>query len=297
MNKAFTNFHNENQSTLAETRFLLTLLLILSAFSILLISITPPDHTYAQVSSPNISYNCNPRCWGTNYWPNTVNGAYSFLDWGSANFNYGNGFVQNTMWLLDETHPNSCKPLPSDLPGDCYIEAGIRAYAGYGGQNVVTLIWADVRPGYSYAFHTQGGPIDTNVTQAIDIQIFKAGTVSWALPWCPVAGSEWCVYLYSHPTGPVIEGISGAGHTNTMVVSGYREGMEIEGTSGAHADYADFIANQYQDKGNNSYNYQNNPGNYSKYFDNPPADSFWTTVPGPGQDGGDWTTCITGAGC
>lgn len=294
MNTPCTNSSYGNQVASGEIHLILVFFLTLSMISFLVIS---PAHAYAQTSAPTISYSCNPRCWGTNYWPGTVNGAYTFLAWASgARFYYGNGFVQNTMWLLDETEPNNCKPLPSDLPGDCYVEAGLRAYQS-GGVNVTALFWADVRPGYNFAIHF--GPVinTTGADYAINIQIWKAGTVP-GYSWCPVAGSEWCVSLYTQPNGEQVNGISGSGHTNTMKVSGYREGMELEGSSGAYANPMYFDYNQYQSVSNNSYIYQSNPGNYSKYYDNPPVDSYWVSVPaGSSNYGGTWETCITGAGC
>src|SRR5579875_542556 len=271
MNTSCTNSSHRNQPVLGEIRFILVFLLILSMISFFMLY---PVHAYAQASAPTISYSCDPRCWGTNYWPNAVNGAYTFLNWSNGtSFYYGDGFVQNTMWLVDETEPNNCKPLPSDLPGVCYVEAGLRAYES-GGVNVTSLFWADVRPGYNFAMHL-GPVINTqNPTYAINIQIFKAGTIP-GVSWCPVAGSEWCAWLLAQPNGEQLDGVSGANHTNTMKVSGYREGMELEGTNGAIANPMEFDYNQWQSTTNNNLFYQSSPGDYSKYQDNPPVDSYW----------------------
>jgi hypothetical protein len=87
-------------------------------------------------------------------------------------------------------------------------------------------------------------------------------------------------------------------HATSMKVSGYREGMELEGTNGAIANPMEFDYNQWQSTTNNNLFYQSSPGDYSKYQDNLPVDSYWVSVPaGSSNNGGTWETCITGAGC
>jgi len=83
-----------------------------------------------------------------------------------------------------------------------------------------------------------------------------------------------------------------------MKVSGYREGLELYGLSGAVANPMQFDVNQWMGTSNNSWNFQSNAGNYSKYVDNTPVDSYWDAIPaGSSNNGGTWVTCITGAGC
>jgi hypothetical protein len=255
----------------------------------------------AQSPAPSISYSCSPnRCWGVNYWPNPVNGAYSLLNWpypDVTRFYYGTGtaFVQNTIWLVDETEPNNCYADPRDLPSDCWVEAGLRAYEE-NGSNVTGLFWADLRPGYNYADH-YGPLVNTlNSTWGIEIQIFKAGTVP-AAGWCPTASYTWCVDLYSEGDGQELTAISGAGHTNRMKVSGYREGLELLGLSGAVANPMQFDVNQWESTSDNSWNFQDNVGTIGKYTSNPPVEDYWDVEPQFSNSGGTWVTCITGAGC
>ncbi|MGH7870158.1 MAG: hypothetical protein ACREP9_21585, partial [Candidatus Dormibacteraceae bacterium] len=198
--------------------------------------------------APSISYYCQAtRCYGTNWWDNAVNGAYTFLHWNSgALFGAGSpgGIVRNAMWIVDKTaqQANDCYVFTSDLPTVCFVEAGIMSSI-VNGSNETQLYWADVRPGYLWAEH-EGPIIDTtSSTDAIDIEIWRAGTISGDTGWCPIAGSEWCVDVYSEGEGVNITGTSGANNTNTMVVSGYQEGFELYGTSGATADYMRFADN------------------------------------------------------
>lgn len=135
-------------------------------------------------------------------------------------------------------------------------------------------------------------------TSAIDIQIWKAGTIG-NVSWCPIAGSEWCVDIFSPDDNQEVTAISGAGHTNTMQVSGYREGLELGGTSGAVADPMYFDYNQWESTRDNSWSYQGSNGT----LDDPqppmyPADVWWNIYPAsPNSYGGDLQTCISGAGC
>ena len=254
-----------------------------------------------QSVAPSISYNCQPtRCYGTNWWPNAVNGAYTFLNWSpfGAYFGAGSagGIIREVLWLVDNTEPNNCYVFQSDLPSRCFVEVGIKSSI-VNGSNVTNLYWADVRPNYYWAEHV-GAEINTLIsTSAIDMEIWKAGTISSQTSWCPIAAAEWCVDVYSEGDNQELRGVSGDNHTNRMVVSGYQEGLELYGTSGATADDMHFDDNQWMGTTNTNWNYQTNDGNPYSYTQNPPVDSGWNTVPAPGNYGGEWFTCLSGAGC
>lgn len=255
---------------------------------------------------PSINYICqSPRCYGTNWWPNAVNGAYTYLNWSPWGALLGagstpDGLIRNAMWIVDKTaqHANECYVYQSDAPGLCFVEAGIKSSI-VNGSNETDLFWADVRPGYFWYEH-EGPIIDTtSSTSGVDIEIWRAGTISGDTSWCPIAGSEWCVDVYSRGDGTNITGISGAGNKNTMIVSGYQEGLELYGTSGATADYMYFDDNQWEANGGTNWNYQTNIGDNTQYAIDPPVDAWWTDgyQPAPGNYGGSWFTCLSGAGC
>ncbi len=255
-----------------------------------------------QSFAPSISYNCQAtRCYGINWWPNAVNGAYTFLNWSpGALFGAGSsiGIVRNAMWVVDKTaqHANSCYVFVSDLPTVCFVEAGIMSSI-VNGSNKTQLYWADVRPDYTW-FEHKGPEINTVwSTTAIDITIWRAGTISSQTSWCPIAGSEWCVDVYSEGDNKDWRDISGRGHSNTMIVSGYQVGLELYGTSGAVADNMFFEDNQWEANNGTDWHYQTNSGDPNQYAIDYPADAWWNQVPAQGNYGGDWTTCIAGAGC
>lgn len=270
-------------------------------------SVTSTSQSLAAPSStrsvaPSISYYCQPtRCYGTNWWPNPVNGAYTFLNWNlGALFGAGSpgGIVREAIWIVDKTaqHANECYIYTSDLPTVCFVEAGIMSTI-VNGSNETQMYWADVRPGYQWAEH-EGPIIDTtSSTDAIDITIWRAGTIASDSGWCPIAGSEWCVDVYSEGDGTWITGTSGLNHTNTMIVSGYQEGFELYGTSGATGDYMYFDSNEWEADGGTAWSYQDNPGDKAEYAVDYPVDAGWNWEPENGPTGGEWWTCITGAGC
>lgn len=261
------------------------------------------DLPSTQSLTPNISYNCEPtRCYGANWWTNPVNGAYTLLNWSYLGASFGagsaDGIIRNALWIVDNTtqHRTDCYAFQSDLPSKCFVEAGIKSSI-VNGSNVTNLYWADVRPGYYWYEHV-GAEINTLFsTSAIDIMIWRAGTISSATGWCPLAGSEWCVDVYSEGDYQQITGVSGAGHTNTMVVSGYQEGMELYGTSGAKADYMYFDDNTWEANNGTKWEYQNNSGDGGLYMQTPPVDSGFSVPPATGNYGGEWFTCLSGAGC
>lgn len=264
-----------------------------------------PRSLAVQSMAPSISYNCDPeKCWGTNYWPNEVYGAYTYLNWpypNSTAFGAGTGqsdeYLRNTLWLLDEHESYNCHVYPGAAPSDCWVEAGLKAYRDSNGTNHTILYWGDLRPGYNYAEHL-GPEINTlSTTFGLQITIWKAGTRS-GISWCPAAGSEWCVNIYSLPDHKPMTGISGDNHTNTMTVSGYRDGMELFGTSGAVANDMWFTNNEWEsDKSPYDWGYQAVVGDRTKYVDDYPVDSYWAPQPTPGNYGGTWVTCISGSGC
>lgn len=249
----------------------------------------------AHLAAPSISYSCMGRCHGTNYWPNQVHGAYTFLNWaypGVTPLYMGNQYVQNTMWLEDQNEA------PSVCPGVCWVEAGLRAiHDPYNAsQNRTWLFWADLRPNHPYAEH-YGAIVNTlTSTCCIEIRIWKAGTIP-NIGWCPTATSEWCVDVYSDTDQKDFHGISGANHTNTMTTTGYRVGLELYGTSGAIAGPMFFDDNLWESANDNSWNYQTNAGDRYGYVNDNPVDSGWDYAPAPGNNGGQWFTCITNAGC
>jgi len=270
---------------------------------------TPAALSSAQLANqsnvPNISYYCTIHCYGVNYWPNAVDGAYTNLNWPFPYvtlFGHGVGnnektsFVQNTMWLLDESEPKKCTPLPGDEPSICWIEAGLRAYDS-NGSNATGIFWADVRPSDGYAEHYSWIINTLSTSNAFDIQIWKAG----ALPgysWCPSADDEWCVDVYAYGAGVETTSISGAGSTNSMSVTGYRVGMELAGTSGAVATPMYFNENEWLGTGSHNFQYQNNEGDDSRYMYDPPVQSDWSISPlDQNSYGGEWETCIFGSGC
>lgn len=80
-----------------------------------------------------------------------------------------------------------------------------------------------------------------------------------------------------------------------MIQNDYKEGLEISGTIGWSAPLAGFDYNQWISTRDNSHNYQTNSG--TNPHPNPPADGYWDPAPAPGNLGGVWYTCVTGAGC
>ena len=146
--------------------------------------------------------------------------------------------MRNAVWIIDKTaqHANSCYYYKSDAPGVCFVEAGIMSNIDNNGNNHTYLYWADVRPGLDWYEHI--GPEINTIwsTEAVYITIWRAGTISSQTSWRPIAASEWCVDVYSVGDSKDWRGISGLGHTQTMIVSGYQEGFELRETSGAVAN-------------------------------------------------------------
>lgn len=234
-----------------------------------------PSQSFASVTAKAMPlYYCGfsnnaDRCHATLSWIGGVDGSETHI---FTNQIYGgNCFIQNTMWLAQETSG-----------GDYWIEAGIRAINTIS-NGADSTFWADFRPnGLGFSPH-YGAPLSAadHGKYAQVVIVHPVGT----------AYGVWSVGVTGLPNSQ----ITGPSTQNFISPNDIDIGMEICGTGGANAPRNGFTGNRYHGL-NGNWAYQGK----SDGLQNPqqsPAYGNWTTLPSRSSTGGQWTTCVISSGC
>ena len=230
------------------------------------------------------------RCYGVVDWPGIVNGARTSLDptHGSVN----NYFLFNGIWAID-TSPTSGSCNSSEFSGNPdWVEAGYRLYGSKAGtigginvNNSYRWMWGDCRPGSTFYEHPSNYVInDNDFFENANVSIQRASSNSWS------------VSITGGSTGQVWSGTSA---NNAMKARDIKMGLELSSDSGFSNESVNFTNNQYEDLSGGNFghwDYQNNSG---KEIINYPADGYWASPPASNgsNNGGDWVSCVSNAGC
>lgn len=256
-----------------EERLALTFTLVLSLFSMCFML-----HPQSAFASTKVTGPCGSNhCYGTNTWPGHMYGASTNV--GVRGMGGGDGFTLNGLWVID-TNPNQvedCRVLNNSKRGYCWIEVEYKAFGVGQYAGTTRWDWADLRPNYRYFEHP-----DSNVLGSNDYGHFAYAVIT------QLDATDWFVGISGNQTT-----YTGKSTGNTMYPDAIKIGIELSGSQGWSVSYAHFIYNQW--RGSNSWSYQMIKGN--KDPSTPPAEGDWESPPNGNNQGGDWFTCVLGAGC
>ncbi len=262
-------------------------LLLFAAF---LVSTLHPSVAQAQTKRPAYSCGGNPgtgHCYATAVWDGRVTGASTNIS--VTHMVGGDYFALQDLWLIDRNIglPENCQVDPTFPNGVCWVEAGIIAYGSNSSKypNSERWFWADLRPGSHYYDHPATGTLhsqDYSLSALMDI--FQSGT------------NQYTISINNNNSGTGVTGLIAYSTGNTMRPDAIRAGLEISGTGGWQVPITHFTQNFWRALDNN-WHPQTSEG--APQTPNIPADGYWNIPPASNgsNNGGDWVTCITGAGC
>jgi hypothetical protein len=163
------------------------------------------------------------------------------------------------MWLVD---------------GNYWTEAGVTDQPSRASGNL--LFYADNRAFWGYAEHFSNPLTSADYARYMQVDLVKTDQgISVALSGLPNTS------LYDVSA-------------NSISPKQIQIGLELTGTSGASAPRNGYVLNQWYN--GSVWTYQGNNGIANQT--NTPVNAYWTHYPStPGSNGGQWTTCISGAGC
>ena len=163
--------------------------------------------------------------------------------------------------------------------GNCWVEAGYLADNNAGNcvqAYALCYFWADNRPGGGFHEHNRLLPSDdvgTNTQFIIERDQYNS--------------SYWYVSIYTANNGD--GDFFGTSTNNLIYPQDIQIGMELAGSSGAHAPFAYFSQNGWESSGHyGSFNWQGNSGSW--FQKNPPVNSGWDYPPNGSNQGGIWDT-------
>lgn len=270
--------------TFYEERIAITVLLIVSVFA--------TNFVFSSRSAMASTYNCynyqnrQQHCYGIVLWTDNdtfppVNGSktYIVIRGMSCNppacvYNRPDGtsdFIDNEMWLSDQTHKASLCP----LYGNCWVEAGYMSRPNSNGQgSTESYFWGDYRPHDNmFNFHLLNPIPSGDFGHSTDFEIYR------------VPNNNFNVLIISQ--GVDYQLVSA---NNIMIPDQIQIGQEIQGTGGEGALEAYYTLNVWVDT-NSQDHFQTNAGYVPPpYPPGSPTVYGWQYPPVSGNQGGTFTT-------
>ncbi len=249
----------------------LTALILIALLLTLFVASAQPALAH-QALAPTLTYSCgnsgtsSPHCYGTYWFPRITNHGSSttiLMSKLTCNPTYcanGKGFIDDEMWLCDDTTGHSC---------DYWVEGGYWTnYAATGND----YFWADKRPGSGLIVHDLGGVPADDFGGYTTLDITTDGPDTWQI--------QFYTYTQGDP--------SGYSTGNTMTANRPQIGQELAGTSGASAPNVLFEDNGYETTANHFVYQTNGSDNYPyEFFDlTGPEHASWFVPPEDSSTGG-----------
>ncbi|GCF09724.1 hypothetical protein [Dictyobacter arantiisoli] len=235
------------------------------------------NQTYAAGNTPKITYNCINT-------PDSTSGhCYSMAEWNGASGAFteiftnqlysGGGFVTNEMWIGSG---NTRWVEAGLISSDVSLTQGSGSYNH--GSTAEFLFWGDVNNSGKFYFHPGPNLASSDFGKTAFVEIQKTSSTAYG------------VYISNLPSASLF----GTSTNNTMSDDYIHTGGELYGATTASAPVNGYSYNEwYNSNGGGSWNLQGDTDG----FVNGPWEGYWQSTASSDGIGGDWRTCIRGAGC